>query len=261
MVTLQVKGDGLSIPFKDHFSKQSDIYAASRPGYPEELFTFLAGLTANQQLAWDCATGNGQAAISLAEHFDQVIATDASSAQIDLAKPHSKVNYAVAQAESSGLADQSADLISVAAGIHWFRLEDFYKEVNRVLKPGGIIACWSYVWTRIDDKIDKVVYNLSREILAPFWPQENLIVWNLYKDLHFPYEEIKTPTFQCSKEWTQTQLEAYFQSWSASQRFYDANGYNATDKTTEALARLWGGTGSTRKVVWDLAIRVGRKPE
>ena len=88
--------------FKDHFSAQSAGYARHRPHYPPELFTFLAGL-GGRQLAWDCATGNGQAAIALAGHFDRVIATDASSAQIEAAIAHPGVSYRVATAEQSGL--------------------------------------------------------------------------------------------------------------------------------------------------------------
>ena len=51
-----------------------------------QLFTYLASLCPAHDLAWDCATGNGQAAVALAPHFEQVIATDASAQQIDQAQ-------------------------------------------------------------------------------------------------------------------------------------------------------------------------------
>ncbi|HEY2140100.1 MAG TPA: hypothetical protein VGH00_08465, partial [Chthoniobacterales bacterium] len=63
--------------FKDHFSKQAEGYAKFRPRYPQELFRYLATIAPRRELAWDCATGNGQAAVELAEVFDRVIATDA----------------------------------------------------------------------------------------------------------------------------------------------------------------------------------------
>ena len=68
--------------FKDHFSGHASSYQKFRPSYPDEMFEFLASLAPTRTLAWDCATGNGQAAISLSQHFTQVVAPDASDKQI-----------------------------------------------------------------------------------------------------------------------------------------------------------------------------------
>jgi methylase of polypeptide subunit release factors len=70
------------LTFKDHFSKQAADYAIFRPGYPRELFDYLGAIAPGRCLAWDCGTGNGQAAVGLASVFDRVIATDASKKQI-----------------------------------------------------------------------------------------------------------------------------------------------------------------------------------
>jgi ubiquinone/menaquinone biosynthesis C-methylase UbiE len=71
--------------------------------YPKILFEYLSSITKDHALAWDCACGNGQASIGLAEYYEQVIATDASSAQILHAVPHLKIQYRIAHAENSGL--------------------------------------------------------------------------------------------------------------------------------------------------------------
>ncbi|MEK7716601.1 MAG: SAM-dependent methyltransferase, partial [Pseudomonadota bacterium] len=68
--------------FKDHFSQHAGDYARYRPDYPEALFAFLTKSVTQHELAWDCGTGNGQAALGLAGHFDRVIATDPSQTQI-----------------------------------------------------------------------------------------------------------------------------------------------------------------------------------
>src|SRR5262245_19376556 len=96
--------------FKDHFSNVAGNYAAFRPDYPPELFAWLATLPKARACAWDCATGNGQAALHLAEHFDQVFATDASADQIKNAAPHPRIQYSVAPAEQNALTPQSVDL-------------------------------------------------------------------------------------------------------------------------------------------------------
>src|SRR6266545_7731753 len=100
--------------FEDHFSKQSQLYAQYRPKYPEEIYTYLASITPGHSLAWDCGTGNGQAAVGLAKYFDKVLATDASAEQIRLAYPHDKVDYRVEPAEHVSLDTSSADLVTVA---------------------------------------------------------------------------------------------------------------------------------------------------
>ncbi|MBV5349694.1 class I SAM-dependent methyltransferase, partial [bacterium] len=121
--------------FIDHFAKVATAYASHRPTYPPELFVWLAEITPQRNMAWDCATGTGQAAAALAAHFEQVWATDASSSQIEAAVSCTGVTYQTAPASSSGLPDQSVDLVTVAQALHWFDLDSFYTEVRRVLKP------------------------------------------------------------------------------------------------------------------------------
>ena len=89
--------------FKDHFSGHAVEYAKFRPHYPDELFEHLASISPRHEVAWDCATGNGQAAVGLARHFDGVTATDASAQQIESAEPNDLISYRVAPAEASGI--------------------------------------------------------------------------------------------------------------------------------------------------------------
>jgi ubiquinone/menaquinone biosynthesis C-methylase UbiE len=102
------------------FSDKPDIYASSRPTYPDGLFNFLSECCQMRDLAWDCGCGNGQAAIGLAEHFTRVEATDVSAEQIAHAKVKERVNYSVSPAEKTQFEDQSVDLICVAQALHWF---------------------------------------------------------------------------------------------------------------------------------------------
>src|SRR5437764_2789848 len=120
--------------FKDHFSKQAVDYAKFRPRYPKKLFRWLASIAPGTELAWDCATGSGQAAVELAECFDRVIAIDASEKQIANAERHPCVEYRIATAEQSGLEAGSVDVVTVAQALHWFDLQQFYAEARRVLK-------------------------------------------------------------------------------------------------------------------------------
>jgi len=66
---------------RDYFSRQAHSYFRYRPSYPLGLFEFLSGHLKSGDLIWDCATGNGQAAVCFDRRFN-VIATDQSMAQL-----------------------------------------------------------------------------------------------------------------------------------------------------------------------------------
>jgi hypothetical protein len=48
------------------FSPVAERYVRARPTYPDALFEWLANEAPALDVAWDCATGSGQAAQSLA---------------------------------------------------------------------------------------------------------------------------------------------------------------------------------------------------
>ena len=100
------------------FATEAAQYAHLRPTYPESLFAFLSKTVASRDVAWDCATGNGQAATHLARYFGRVIATDESAEMIGQAPRHPRIAYRVAEAEDSDIDADSVDLVTVASAIH-----------------------------------------------------------------------------------------------------------------------------------------------
>ena len=245
--------------FKDHFSKQAADYAKFRPRYPQELFDYLGSIAPGRRLAWDCGTGNGQAAVGLASVFDRVIATDASEKQIANAQSHEVVEYRVAPAENSGIGSETIDLIMVAQALHWFDLNRFYAEAQRVLKPDGILAASAYNLLHIEPAIDAVVNRYYYEVVGPFWPPERKMV-EQFADLPFPSQEIEAPKFEMTTSWNLNRLVGYLTTWSSTQRFIAAKGDDPLDQITDDLCRTWGKPEQTRGVRWPLTIRIGRKP-
>ena len=241
--------------FKDHFSRQAADYARFRPGYPQELFDYLASIAPNRQLAWDCGTGNGQAAVALASVFDCVIATDASEKQISNAQPHERVQYRVAPAENSGIESETLDLIMVAQALHWFDLYCFYAEAGRVLKPDGVFAASAYNLLHIDPAIDKVVNRYYFEVVGPFWPPERKLVEE-FADLPFPFHEIDPLKFEMTTSWDLEHLVGYLRTWSSTQRFIAAKGSDPLEKINDELRNAWDDPQQMRKVVWPLTLRV-----
>src|SRR5947209_4239229 len=244
--------------FKDHFSRQAADYAKFRPGYPQQLFDYLGSIAPSRQLAWDCGTGNGQAAVGLASLFDRVIATDASEKQIAKADPHERVEYRVAPAENSGIESETIDLIMVAQALHWFDLPRFYEEARRALKSNGVLAASAYDLLHIEPAIDAVVNRYYYEVVGPFWPPERELVEN-FADLPFPFHEIDPPKFEMTAQWNLDHLIGYLRTWSSTQPFMAANGADPLEQIIDELRRAWGNPQEVRTVLWPLILRLGVK--
>lgn len=189
--------------FCDHFSGVSAGYAEFRPTYPDTLFRWLASVSPSRRVAWDCATGSGQAAPGLAAWFDRVMATDASSSQIGAATPHPRVEYRVASAESSGIRTRTVDLVTVAQALHWFNRERFFSKAGRVLVQDGVLAVWSYGRISLgDDHADEVVQDFYHGAAAPYWPPERSLVDSGYSSIRLPFEDLDVPDFEMTAQGT-----------------------------------------------------------
>ena len=246
------------VSFPDHFSGHSGPYKAFRPPYPEALFRHLASLVAQHRLAWDCATGNGQSALALTPYFDEVLGTDASPEQIEEATRHSRVAYALAVAERTPIADASVDLVTVSLALHWFDHDRFYREVRRVVRPGGVLACWSYHLQRVTPEVDAVVRRLYTDLLGDYWAPQIRHVADGYRSLPFPFDEIPMPPFRISERWNLERLLRCMGTWSGSQAYQRTTGRDAVDEVRNDLTAAWGDSDQVREVVWDLDFRVGR---
>lgn len=81
-------------------------------------------------------------ALNLAERFEQVTGLDPSKKMVavGLQSPKNNITYAVGDAESTGLEDQSVDLVIAGQAAHWFDHQKTWKELRRVLRPKGTVA-------------------------------------------------------------------------------------------------------------------------
>jgi SAM-dependent methyltransferase len=249
----------MRMSFKDHFSRLAAGYSEFRPSYPPALFEFLAQTCRERHKAWDCACGTGQATLALAEQFDAVIATDASPQQVAAAPARPNVTYRVARAEDSGIESNSVDLVTVAQSLHWFDLDSFYREVQRVLKPSAVLAVWTYGVLHVQGSdIDPLFQEFYHDIVGPYWPPERRLVEDGYRGLAFPFAEIAAPTFNMEVRWDRAQLLGYLRTWSATSRYVDAQGVDPVAALEERLEPAWADVQSERTVTWPLAVRVGR---
>lgn len=207
-------------PTENTFSQASDAYQQARPRYPDALYDWMLQHVPARQQAWDCATGNGQAAADLARYFSMVQATDISAEQVSHGLQRNNIMYSAQPAEQTGFAAASFDLISVAQALHWFDYSRFWTEVKRVARPDALFCGWGYGWFNCDAELQQVFVQPFRAVLAPYWAANNQILWNGYPDadVAFPFERIAAPEFTIEVNWTIEQLLAYLQTWSACKR-------------------------------------------
>ncbi len=241
--------------FKDLFSVSAKDYALYRPTYPPELFIYLSSLCLQRKGVWDAGTGNGQAAVELAKHFDFVIATDPSDQQIKEAPANSKITYKTETAEAPSFT-QKVNLITVAQAFHWFKHDQFAEVAKKVSATNGILAAWSYAKATVNTEIDEAVEKLYTGILENYWEKERKLVEEGYKSIELPFDTITAPQFQLNAQWNLTQLLGYFSTWSALNTYLKTHDSSAIEKAFEEIAKAWGDKNQVREVIWPLTLRV-----
>jgi SAM-dependent methyltransferase len=241
------------------FTTVAREYASFRPGYPPELFAWLAGAVPALDAVWDCGCGSGQASVALAAHFRTVHATDVAAEQIAAAKPHPRVRYSVAPAERCGLPDASVDLVTVAQSLHWFDVDAFYAEARRVGRPGALLAVWNYPRPRfVDEQLDRVFFDFYDRVVGPYWPAGRRHIEANYTTLAYPFRELDHPAFGLELDWTFEQVIGYVSSWSATAQYRKAKGADPVPMLRESLGAVWPGAGATARVRIPLGLRVAR---
>jgi SAM-dependent methyltransferase len=243
---------------QDHFSTQASGYAKARPTYPAGLFAELARLAPGHALGWDAGSGNGQAAVALAGHFERVLATEPSAAQLAAAAPHPRVRYHQAAEKAPMLADVSVDLLTVAQAAHWFDRPAYYAEVRRVARPGAVVALWTYALCAITPELDAAIYRFYDDVVGPYWPPERIHCMNGYRDLDFPFSELAFPAVAMELDWDLDGLLDYLATWSAVVRYRKERGHDPLPQLRAGLLPLWGEPALPRRVVWPLTGRIGR---
>ena len=229
------------------FSLVAKGYAAGRPGYPDELFDWLAAAVAPaRDTAWDAATGSGQAAWGLAQRFDRVIATDISAEQLRHARRHPRIDYRVAPSEASGLPDRSVDLAVSAAAAHWFDLPRYYGELRRVVRAGGVAVAWTYHVARVDPPLDAILWRFYKDVLDPYYPPNVRLVDEGFAGIELPGGALSVPAFHATVR------------WSAVPGYIAATHSDPIPELEAAVTAAFGGPDVARELHFPLYIRAAR---
>lgn len=240
----------------DRFSGHANLYAQYRIDYPADLYEFILSFANDHQVAWDCATGNGQVAGALADQFDRVEATDISETQLLLATKKPNIQYQISRAEQTPFADHTFDLITVAQALHWFDVNAFHAEVRRVGKPGAVIAEWGYGLVQLGAGLDAILLDFYRNRIGPYWDPQRKHIDNAYANLPFPFADAQRANFIARRTWSLDRFLNYLRTWSAVRQYILENEEDPVTQLGEELKLLWG--DDERDVQFPVFLRVGR---
>lgn len=231
------------------------------------------------QVAVDIACGNGQATLGIARHFQNVIGIDASTEQVKQAGPAPNVRFQLGTAENTSLAPESADLVTVAQAMHWFRLPEFYREMHRILKPNATLAIWGYLYGHIqggpdpekDAKADAVKKQLWSGLLGPYWDEKRQLLDAGYAGMEPPsppYADVERHEFTMTKDVTIGQLVGYATTWSCYATYCRQHSTvkgSTADPVVQFTADLCAAYGTddlsyATKIVYPMVLLLARKP-
>lgn len=224
---------------KDLFSNQAATYARYRPTYPDELYQWLLDRTSGRERALDCATGNGQAAVVLARYFGEVAAIDISDNQLAHAVQRPNIRYQRSAVEQTPFPDKHFDLVTMAQAFHWTDSPRFCAEMNRVGRPGALVAAWSYKFpSTSNEAVNEVILSFYNGVTGPYWEPERAHVDKDYATLAFDFDEVETARFTSVQHWTRADLLGYFASWSATQKYTRLHGVSPVPLVEAPLAAV-----------------------
>ena len=158
------------------FGRHSEDYAAYRPGLPASFYQRIDAITRiRESRSLDLATGPGTIALALGALGSSVVGVDTSAEQIATAKRISKerdledkVHFRIASAESTGLDASSFDLATAGQCWHWFDSGAAMVEIQRVLRPGGVLAIAHYSYLADHTPVARETEDLILEF-NPSW--------------------------------------------------------------------------------------------
>lgn len=132
------------------FGAHYDQVRPSPPRALADLLLPLAGYRSGRKpaLVVDLGSGTGLATRYWAGRAGRVIGVEPSADMRDRARTvgGDGVEYREGFSHATGLPDGAADLVVCSQALHWMEPETTFREVARVLRPGGVFAACDYDW-------------------------------------------------------------------------------------------------------------------
>jgi ubiquinone/menaquinone biosynthesis C-methylase UbiE len=202
--------------------------------------------------ALDIACGTGLSTKALLSIATKVYGTDISEEMINLAPSKDIIEYSVASAEKQPFLDNQFDLITVCAGVHWFNVDNFLQEVNRLLKNNGWLVLYStYGLSSMTDEADFVKWIENVHVSRfPYPPSNYNYEWTNSNLKSKGFALQKDEQFETQTQLTKKQLVDYFTSQSNITQAVESGkeNYNEIDAWLENELSVFYKNHQTREI-------------
>ncbi len=133
----------------DRFRGFSDLYDGVRPVPPAELGELIVSYCgASPKLVVDLGSGTGLSTRWAAGWAAEVIGVEPSEDMREIAERRADagVSFAKGWSHETGVPSGAADAVLAVQALHWMEPEPTFREVARILRPGGVFAAIDCDW-------------------------------------------------------------------------------------------------------------------
>lgn len=139
------------------FSGFADLYDRHRAAPPDILAELLIRLTGVSELdlVVDLGSGTGlstrywrgksRQVVGIEPTFDMRLHAESLESEFD----GDEIQYREGFSYQTGLPDDCTNIVTCAQSLHWMEPQSTFKEVGRILRPGGVFAACDYDWPPI----------------------------------------------------------------------------------------------------------------
>lgn len=196
---------------KEYFvgSDLSERYFKYRPKLPLEHVKTIVGRLGRRPEFWlDVGCGPGTSTQQIVGHADRILGVDVSQTQVDVANRTLKqesLSFVQGSCEKLPAEDCSVDVVTVVQAVHYFDLPAFFEEVDRVLKPGGILGLVSFSIGPfcVDSPTLKQAANCITDLfIQSVLPEQAKLLSESYKNMELPYPDRRDDQVAMVTSWS-----------------------------------------------------------
>ncbi len=160
----------------------------------------------------DVACGTGLSTKALKLIGKDIYGTDISEEMLSYAKKEKGIEYLKSKAEKQPFADNSFELITVSSGVHWFEIDEFLKESNRLLTNGGWLVIYdNYFLSEMKEEAGFRTWVLGGYLRKyPSPPRNDKYDWTKFNLVEKGFELINEERFENEIEYKKEELILYF---------------------------------------------------
>jgi hypothetical protein len=114
------------------------------------------------------------------------------------------------------------DLVVAASALHWFDLQCFYQEAERVARKSGVLAAWSYQVAHVESPFDNILWPFYRDVVKPYFAGGARLVDDRYEGIVLPGRALESPSFVMSVSWKASEILDFVRTWSGVQSYIEA---------------------------------------